>query len=56
LGRWPSLRYAHLDPSHFTARELGAITVDLSAPAGKVVPFGNVVATHPDSEAAHEVG
>jgi hypothetical protein len=34
-----TMRYAHLAPGNFSAADLAAVGVDLSAPAGKVLPL-----------------
>ena len=36
-------RYAHLSADHFTAKDLSAVSVDLSKPAGAVLPFGSKI-------------
>jgi len=59
-------RYAHLSPSHFGPRDLAAISVDLTSPAGTVVDLaprradagtiGHAVATDADPAADRKAG
>jgi hypothetical protein len=39
-------RYAYLNPKHFGERELSAVSVDLSKPAGSVVELGHDMGTN----------
>lgn len=45
-----TMRYAHLAPGSFTAADLAAVGVDLSAPAGKVIPLTAAVGSEMGSE------
>jgi len=49
-------RYAHLNPDHFGARELSAVTVDLSRPEGKVIALDHAAITLPSKAAGGDAG